>query len=504
MSDVGGMAVDGAAIDGAAIAARDVVRIHAGRASSVAALRGLDLRVPEGGIVAILGPSGSGKSSLIRVLAGLDRASSGSVEIFGLALERASEGQLARHRASVGVVEQHYWRSLSPYLTARDSIELPLRLRGWPAERRAERSADLLRRIGLPDRAEAIPAELSGGEQQRIAVAAAIASGPRLLLADEPTAELDEATARGILTLLRQLVREEGATAVIVTHDRLVEDVADRVVHVRDGRAIAVRAEGDDEPAAVVDSSGWRAPALPPPTAPLDRIEPARGRTPAIEVEGVSKTYGSGPSAVAALRDVDARFASGGLHVLTGPSGSGKSTLLRLVAGLDRPSDGRVLTLGQDLAELDRDGLAGFRAGALGICPQAPRLVPFLTAVENVELELAIRGAPAGRPATERRELALEALAGMHLDARADALPDTLSGGERTRVAIARAIASRPKLLILDEPTAALDRASAAALIGLLAQLDRDAVTMLVATHDRELIAAASDRLDLRDVRRLG
>jgi ABC-type lipoprotein export system ATPase subunit len=354
--------------------------------------------------------------------------------------------------------------------------------------------------VGLGDRGSATPSRLSGGEQQRVAFAAALAPRPRFLLADEPTAELDERTAAELVALLQSLVRREGATAIVVTHDALVERMADRIVYVRDGRAIAMRVGAGAPAEPIVDASGWRAPDLPPPARSMAPVPPAEGSVPAVVVEGLSRTYGSGQGAIHAVKDLDATFASGGLHIVTGPSGSGKSTLLRLVAGLDRPTAGRVLTLGTDLATLDREALAEFRAKDVAFCPQAPRLVPFLSALENVELALAIRRA--GDDAAARAARAQEALGQVGLADLAMASPDTLSGGERVRVAIARAVAARPRLLILDEPTAALDRASATSLIEMLAALDRQHVTMVVATHDRDLIAAASDRLDLRDARR--
>jgi peptide/nickel transport system ATP-binding protein len=490
----------GPVTDRSVVRADGVMRIYPGAAGNVAALRGLDIDVAPGEVVAVVGASGSGKSTLLRILAGLDRPSAGAIESLGLSIERAAEVELVRYRSEVGVIDQQYWRSLSPYLTARAAIELPLRLRGWGAADRAARATELLEQVGLGDRGAATPSRLSGGEQQRVAFAAALAPRPSLLLADEPTAELDERTAAELVALLQGLVRREGATAIVVTHDRLVESMADRIVYVRDGRAIAVRRGGASaEAERITDTSGWLAPALPAPPPPMAPLNPAAGTVPAVVVERLSRTYGTGTAAIHAVRDLDATFASGGLHIVTGPSGSGKSTLLRLVAGLDRPTSGRVVTLGTDLGSLDRTGLASFRAGSVAFCAQAPRLVPFLSARENVELGLAIRGGT--DDAAGRAARATEALEQVGLAELADESPDTLSGGERVRVAIARAVASRPRLLILDEPTAALDRASATSLIAMLARLDRTDVTMLVATHDRDLIAAASDRVDLRDVR---
>jgi putative ABC transport system ATP-binding protein len=179
--------------------------------------------------------------------------------------------------------------------------------------------------------------------------------------------------------------------------------------------------------------------------------------------------------------------------VVTGPSGSGKTTLLRLVAGLDRPTDGRVTTLGTDLEGLDRDQLARFRAARIGMVDQIRDLVPFLSARENVELGLAIRGIVG----SDGRNRAARALAAVGLADLADRAPDGLSAGERLRVALARALAAEPDLLILDEPTAALDRTGARSVARLLSALDDGSVTIVATTHDPALIESASDRLDL-------
>jgi ABC-type lipoprotein export system ATPase subunit len=477
-----------------AIVGQGLIRIHPSPGGPVAALRGLDLRVEVGDVAAVLGPSGSGKSTLLRLVAGLDRPSAGRLTVLDRDLTDATEAELDEHRRDrVSVVEQHYRRALSPYLRAAAAIELPLALRGVPRDERRARVAELLERVGLADRGRAYRHELSGGEQQRIAFAVALATRPALLLADEPTGELDAATAETILGVLRDLVRSEGTTCLIVTHDELVERIADRVIHIADGRAIAERLGPPGTPAEPVrDAAGWLAPPLPEPSTivpPSGR--PAAGQD-AVVLERVARRYGSGTTGMLGLPPITAAFQAGRFHVVTGPSGSGKTTLLRIVAGLDRPTDGRVVTLGTDLATLDRDDLARLRAARIGIVDQVRDLVPFLTARENVELGLAIRGFPP----EEAQPRAVAALDRVGLGDHLERAPDGLSAGERLRVALARALAADPDLLILDEPTAALDRAGARAVARLLAGLD-GRVTILATTHDPALIEPATDRLDL-------
>ncbi len=482
-----------------AIEAVGLIRIHPSAAGPVAALRGLDLHAKTGEIVAVIGPSGSGKSSLLRLLAGLDRPSAGRLAILGRDLAGATDAELERHRRErVGVVAQQYRWALSPYLPVETSIGLPLALRGVPAAEERAHVTELLERIGLGARSRAYPHQLSGGEQQRVAVAAALATRPPLLLADEPTGELDGRTAERVLDVLRDLVRAEGVTCVVVTHDLAVERIADRVIHMADGRAIAQRDRSTSGTAErVVDAQGWLAPPLPP-SGP---VTASAVRTPVpgdvAILDEASRHYGDALSGSLGLPPTTAAFRRGAFHVVTGPSGSGKTSLLRLVTGLDRPTAGRVVTLDQDLGTLDREGLANLRANRIGIVDQVRDLVPFLSALENVELGLAIRG----RDGPDARERAMAALQRVGLADLASRLPDGLSSGERLRVAIARAIVSEPELLVLDEPTAALDRAGARVVAELLGGLDGDRVTILATTHDPALIDAASDRLDLEAAR---
>ena len=196
-------------------------------------LRGVDLRLDEGESVALLGPSGSGKSSMLAVIAGLERASGGTTRVLGEDVGALGEDALARLRGrSIGVVLQAF--HLLPTMTAIENVAVPLELAGVAGAH--ERAAAELARVGLGGRESHYPAQLSGGEQQRVAIARATAPHPRLLLADEPTGNLDAATGAGIVELLFGRAREAGAGLLVITHDPAIAERADRVVRIADGR----------------------------------------------------------------------------------------------------------------------------------------------------------------------------------------------------------------------------------------------------------------------------
>ena len=194
----------------------------------------LDMDVAAGEFVALMGPSGSGKSTLLNLIAGIDKPSSGTIEIGGVDIAELSEGELADWRAAnVGFVFQFY--NLLPVLSAQDNVELPLLLTGLSSRQRAERARLVLGLVGLADRADHYPNELSGGQQQRVAIARALVSDPLLIVADEPTGDLDRVTGEEILGLLEQLVVEMGKTIVMVTHDPKAAARARRLVHLEKG-----------------------------------------------------------------------------------------------------------------------------------------------------------------------------------------------------------------------------------------------------------------------------
>jgi putative ABC transport system ATP-binding protein len=217
-------------------AARDVSRRHGSGDAAVDALRGVSLSLHEGDFVAVMGPSGSGKSTLMHIMAGLDKPTSGSTFIDGVALEGLRERELTKlRRDRVGFVFQAY--NLLPTLSAAENVALPLRLAGRDVD--GDWIAQLLDIVGLADRARHRPSELSGGQQQRIAVARALATRPAIVFADEPTGNLDSRASADVLALLRNAADERGQAIAMVTHDAVAAATADRVVFLADGAVVA-------------------------------------------------------------------------------------------------------------------------------------------------------------------------------------------------------------------------------------------------------------------------
>ncbi|GEK03052.1 ABC transporter ATP-binding protein [Streptomyces sp. ATE26] len=212
----------------------DVHKSYGRGAAAVHALRGVSLEVPRGELVALKGRSGSGKTTLLNIVGGLDSPDRGRVEVDGRDLAGLGEnGLLALRRDRIGFVFQSF--GLIPILTAAENVGVPLRLRRAEPREREERVELLLSLVGLADHAAQRPGELSGGQQQRVAIARALANRPALLIADEPTGQLDAETGHAVMELLRAVVRSESATALVATHDANLLDLADRVLELRDG-----------------------------------------------------------------------------------------------------------------------------------------------------------------------------------------------------------------------------------------------------------------------------
>jgi ABC-type lipoprotein export system ATPase subunit len=237
--------------------ASNLVKIYKAADLEVVALQGLDLHVPRGEMLALVGPSGAGKSTLLNILGGLDEPSAGRCEVAGVDLTRlTSQDRLLYRRRIVGHIWQQTSRNLLSDLSLLDNVITPMVMAGYPGNHR-KRAQQLIELVGLGPRMTHRPTKLSGGEQQRGALAVALANNPELLLADEPTGELDTVTAGEILKLLRALNKELGLTTIVVTHDPMVAEAMDRSVAIRDGRTSTEVLHGEAaEETVIIDGVG--------------------------------------------------------------------------------------------------------------------------------------------------------------------------------------------------------------------------------------------------------
>lgn len=483
-------------LDDAVIDVDDAFVLHRGRTRDVAALRGMSLRVDAGERIVVRGPSGSGKSALVAAVTAQVKASAGRVRLFGHDMAQLDHAAAVRLRtAHVGVVSQRSGLDLIDDLDCLDNVALQARLArsGRDDSRRA--AAATLARLGLDHLASRRPGSLSGGERQRVALAAALAHGPGLVIADEPTGELDAVSADQVYDLLRENAERTGAALLVVTHDERAERIATRVVTIHDGRLSQEMFAGNNS--LVVDGRGWvRLPdAL--------RIEAGVvSRVVAEAVDGRITLAGSEPirrdvdefergaphlgdiavSVVDAELDVDSvtigpvsmELRRGQVTVITGRSGSGKTSLLSVVMGVSRPTRGVVQQ----------------RIISFGCAPQTAAFADQQSVAANVDLVRAIRAKP---PVEASRDV----LDSLGMTGLAGRTAGALSGGERQRLAVARALCADADLVVLDEPTSQLDRATARLVAGAV-RLSADAGACVVcASHDDEIIAVADQIIDL-------
>ena len=480
---------------------REVVKTHGEDATAVRALDGLSLTITDGEFVVVEGPNGSGKSTLLQMLGALDRPSSGSVLLDGRDLAGLSASKLAALRLrNFGFVFEHF--NLVPTLSALENVLVALAPLRGTRRRKRERALRLLNGVGLADRADHLPSQLSGGEQQRVAIARALSKGPRVILADEPTGNLDTRTGNEIMTVLRRLASENGQTVVLSTRDPAIAAAAPRVVRLRRGRLDDATAS--IPPAAsqlVPDPISFRSDSEP--GAPKDAHWVPTASTakwnsdPIMHAEGVVKHYVSAESHedVVGIEGVSLIVHEGEFVAITGPSGSGKTTLLNCLSGLDRIDRGRVLICGRTVHDLSDKEQSHLRSEVMGFIFQNWNLVPVFSAVENVELPLLLNG----EKPSEARAAATRTLERIGLGHRLDHHPNALSGGEQQRVAIARALAANPRLVWADEPTGNLDSATAESVMKLLRELNDDGLAIVLVTHDESIAEQATRRIYMRD-----
>lgn len=488
-------------VEGAVIDIDDAFVLHRGSTRDVAALRGLSLRVGRGERLVVRGPSGSGKSTLVAAVTAQVRASAGRVMLFGHDMAQIDHAAAVKLRTvHVGVVSQRSGLDLLDDFDCVDNVALQSRL--YASDRASARRAgrETLARLGLEHLAHRRPTTLSGGERQRVALAAALAHGPGLVIADEPTGELDAISADQVYDFLRDHAEETGAALLVVTHDARAERIATRVVTIHDGRLSQETMNGRST--LVVDARGWlRLPDAMRADAGVGGRVLAAASARGIELTGSAPVTGRrhetvdaspgqrGDAAVtidaAELRleavtigPVTMTVRRGEITVITGRSGSGKTSLLSAVLGLTTPVSGAV----QHHVE------------SVSCAPQTAAFADQQTVAANVDLVRALRAEP---PLDSDGSVVALGLGG--LEGRA---AGALSGGERQRLAVARALAVRADLVVLDEPTSQLDRATARLVAGAVRRSADDGACVVCASHDEELIAVADQVIDLGEAHR--
>ncbi|MFN3449340.1 MAG: dipeptide ABC transporter ATP-binding protein [Roseococcus sp.] len=485
------------------------------RHGEVHALRGVSLHLAPGETLGVVGESGSGKSvtayAITHLLDRAGRIAEGRIRFAGRDITRAGRHELRELRgAAISMVFQNPRAALNPIRRVGEQIADALRAHTDLTRRVArDRALELLEAVRIRDaaaRLDAYPHELSGGMCQRVMIAMAIACAPRLLIADEPTTGLDVTTQKTVMELLSGLIAERGMAMMLITHDLgLAAQYCRRVAVMEQGRVVEegptaalfraprhaytrrLVAASPTRHSTVADLVG-EAPAPAPPAPP-----PRRGEGPLLEVQGLGRSFGR----VVAVDGVSFRLAPGESLGLVGESGSGKTTLSRMICRLLDPSAGRILFEGEDIGAIPaRRFHRAPQRRDIQIVFQDPNdsLNPRFTAFQAIAHPLRRLEGLAEGPALRARVEAAAARCGLPL-ALLDRFPHQLSGGQKARVGIARAIATRPRLLVLDEPTAALDVSVQAVVLKLLDDLRRqDGMAYLFVSHDLNVVRMMCER----------
>jgi peptide/nickel transport system ATP-binding protein len=469
------------------------------------AVEDVSLAVRPGEIVCVVGESGSGKSMTAAAVMGLLPKGlpvrAGRILFEGNDLLRlAPEAFRALRGARLGMVFQEPMTALNPLMRVGDQIAEAFRVHGERGDIRA-RVLALLEDVRLPDPPsiiDAYPFRLSGGQRQRVMIAMALALGPSVLIADEPTTALDVTTQMQILRLIRNLQERRGTGVLFITHDfGVVAEIADRVAVMQHGRVVE-----EGEAGRVLNAPGHPYTRALIAAVPHGRARPAEALAPetVLEVRNLGKSFRRGGglfrrgSPVLAVSDASFAVAKGETLGVVGESGSGKSTLARCVVRLIEPERGAVAFHGTDLLPLGRAAMQPFRARIQMVFQDPYASLNPRRRVGDIIAEGPItHGMPRAQAVARAREL----LSLVQLDPGAmDRFPHEFSGGQRQRIGIARALALEPELLIADEPVSALDVSVQAQILDLLDGIRRRLrLTMLFITHDLRVAAQVCDRI---------
>jgi len=500
---------------------QDVVKTYHTGDVPFLALNHVNLDIQQGEFLGITGKSGAGKTTLLNMLSGVSEFTSGKVLFHGVngsspspavSIHTLDEDELALWRGkNLGIIYQSF--ELMPSLSLLENVMLPPDFLGayQPAISR-KRALELLELVDIAQHAYKIPAHISGGQKQRVAIARALVNDPQLIIADEPTGNLDSVTAETIFRIFEQLINQ-GKTIVMVTHDESFASrfsrrlqIVDGVVGIPSGNGHkpgnqAIASVKVDRHHTLSASSMQRMPQIALNTStPCSEVisTPAvlQSDKPAIVLRNVHKVYENAAGKFVALKSINMQLNYGQFISIVGKSGCGKSTLLNMITGIDHPTSGEVVISGEPIYKMSESQRALWRGRNLGVVFQFFQLLPTLTLLENTMLPMDYCMV---YPFSERPARAMELLKMVGLEEHAHKLPAAVSSGQQQSAAIARALATDPSIILADEPTGNLDSRAADNILNLFESLAAQGKTVLIVTHDPSITRRTDQTIILSD-----
>jgi ABC-type lipoprotein export system ATPase subunit len=490
---------------------KDVVKTYSTGDVPFVALNHVTMDIQQGEFLGITGKSGAGKTTLLNMISGVSDATSGTILFHWLGKESPSpsvpihamsEDNLAQWRGeNLGIIYQSF--ELMPTLNLVENVMLPPDFSGAYQPRISKQKAlELLDLVEIAEHAYKIPAHISGGQKQRVAIARALVNDPHLIIADEPTGNLDSVTAETIFEIFERLV-SQGKTIVLVTHDESFAPRFSRRLQIADGVVSSPAGNGSGmagrpERPSVLTSSQMQATL----TAANSRIEIVSPQAepqhamPAIVLRNVEKVYENAAGKFVALKSINLQLDSGQFISIVGKSGCGKSTLLNMITGIDHPTTGDVIIGGEHIYKMSESKRALWRGKNMGVVFQFFQLLPTLSLLENTMLPMDYCNL---YPFNERPERAMELLKMVGLEDQAHKLPTAVSSGHQQSGAIARALATDPSIILADEPTGNLDSRAADNVLSLFESLATRGKTVLIVTHDPSITERTDQTIILSD-----
>jgi len=488
---------------------QDVVKIYNTSDAPFVALNNVNIDIKQGEFLGITGKSGAGKSTLLNMISGVSELTSGNILFHwmgnesptpSIPIHSLNEDKLALWRGeNLGIIYQSF--ELMPTLSLVENVMLPPDFLGaYHPTVSKKRALELLDLVEIVDHAYKIPAHISGGQKQRVAIARALVNDPHLIIADEPTGNLDSVTAETIFQIFEKLV-DQGKTIVMVTHDESFAPRFSRRFQIADGVVCSPSENGTKlvvkkEASIHVEREQVSHHASKPRIEIVSTPKEHREEKPAIVLRNVEKVYENAAGKFVALKSINLQLNYGQFISIVGKSGCGKSTLLNMITGIDHPTAGDVIIGNEHIYNMSESKRALWRGKNMGVVFQFFQLLPTLTLLENTMLPMDYCNL---YPFYERPERAMGLLKMVGLENQAHKLPTAVSSGQQQSAAIARALATDPSIILADEPTGNLDSRAADNVLNLFENLARSGKTILIVTHDPSITQRTDQTIILSD-----